>query len=138
MLHQIHRVQSYKKNRSTRVRRSKIENNNSTKNSRLSKSEVYERILADLEIHKAKTKPQISENLLTQNTDVHKKDLWKCVGKIRAAMKLCSVCFDDGKKRNKEEFYFVNEIEKKSSRTILCSVCMNYLKKYFAKTNNNV
>ena len=52
------------------------------------------------------------------------KELWKCVGKVRVAMKLCTNCFDNGKVKNKEDFYFINTLEKTKTRVILCYSCL--------------
>ena len=50
--------------------------------------------------------------------------LWKCQGKLKASFQLCVLCRDVGKMRSYTDSYYLNVIEERKSRTILCKGCL--------------
>ena len=52
---------------------------------------------------------------------------WECKGKIRASFQLCVVCKDVGKVRSQHETYYLDVMEVRKNRTILCEGCMEHI-----------
>ena len=52
---------------------------------------------------------------------------WECKGKVNAGQQLCTNCRDVHKRRNYEDDYFIDVMERKQYRTILCRNCMSKL-----------
>ena len=126
MLHNISRVNSCKKNRSVRVNyptkcgyetetSAQWQRSGSLKSRRISLLErESSKVSSNYSMEKKSSMGK--ENLIATN--------WKCIGKVRVSMKFCSNCFDNGKVKNKEEFYFINTLEKSKTRVILCYGCL--------------
>ena len=52
---------------------------------------------------------------------------WECKGKIRVSLQLCVSCKDIGKKRSKSDTYYLDVLEVKQCRTILCKGCLGHI-----------
>lgn len=64
---------------------------------------------------------------------------WECRGEIRASFQLCVACKDIGKKKSYRETYYLDVLEVRQCRTILCRCCMENLlyKNVGSYFNNN-
>ena len=52
---------------------------------------------------------------------------WEYKGEVRASFQLCVSCKDIGKIRSFKEKYYLNVLEVRRYRTILCNGCMGYM-----------
>ena len=52
---------------------------------------------------------------------------WECKGKIRVSLQLCVSCKDIGKKRSGSDMYYLDVLEVKQYRTILCKGCLGQI-----------
>ena len=52
---------------------------------------------------------------------------WECKGKIRASLQLCVLCKDIGKRKSQIDAYYLDVMEVKQYRTILCKGCLAYV-----------
>ena len=52
---------------------------------------------------------------------------WECKGQIQASFQLCVLCKDIGKVKCSREKYYLNVLEVRKYRTILCKVCLGFL-----------
>ena len=62
---------------------------------------------------------------------------WECKGKVNAGQQLCTNCRDVHKRRNYEDDYFIDVMERKQYRTILCRNCMSKLLKISVGSSKN-
>ena len=121
MLHNISRVNSCKKNRSVRVNYpTKCDHETETFAQWQRSGSLKSRKISLLERESSK----MPSNYSIEKKNSMGKELWKCVGKVRVAMKFCTNCFDNGKVKNKEDLYFINTLEKSKTRVILCYSCL--------------
>ena len=64
---------------------------------------------------------------------------WECKGKIRVSFQLCILCKDLGKVRSDMDTYYLNILEVRKYRTILCKGCLGYiLHKHFGNTLSDI
>ena len=54
---------------------------------------------------------------------------WEYKGEVKACFQLCVSCRDVGKLKSFEERYYLDVLEVKKDRTILCKSCLSYLLK---------
>ena len=52
---------------------------------------------------------------------------WEYKGEVKACFQLCVSCRDVGKLKSFEERYYLDVLEVKKDRTILCKSCLGYL-----------
>lgn len=52
---------------------------------------------------------------------------WECKGEVRASFQLCVLCKDIGKVRSESEKYYLDVMEVRKYRTILCKGCLGYI-----------
>ena len=52
---------------------------------------------------------------------------WEYKGQIRASLQLCVLCKDIGKAKSFKEKYYLNVLEVKKYRSILCNGCLGYI-----------
>ena len=59
---------------------------------------------------------------------------WECRGKIRVSFQLCVLCRDVGKVRSHTDKYYLDVMEVRKHRTVLCQGCLAcVVHRYFAK-----
>ena len=64
---------------------------------------------------------------------------WECKGKIRVSFQLCILCKDVGKVRSEMDTYYLNILEVRKYRTILCKGCLGYiLHKHFGNALSEI
>ena len=64
---------------------------------------------------------------------------WEWKGKIRASFQMCILCKDVGKVRSQSETYYLDVLEIRKYRTILCQGCLGYiLHKYVGNSMDEI
>ena len=56
-----------------------------------------------------------------------RKSQFKCVGLVNVTMQMCSTCRDADKSYLRTDKYYIDELEKAQTRTILCEGCLSKL-----------
>ena len=52
---------------------------------------------------------------------------WEYKGEVKVSLQLCAMCYDVGKVKSHMEQYYIDVLEVRKYRTILCKGCLAYV-----------